>query len=109
MRRVKRWHGLDEIKRLSSSSIQLAPNPLLIILNVMLIPVRQLNNSTYSTECMLSEYGFHANEQIHYITDRIVNRISVKGKMLLNFRVIASHSSSYWISYGPGLDGMSIT
>jgi hypothetical protein len=42
-------------------------------------------------------------------TDRIVNCVRAKGKTLLNFRVIASHSSSYWISYGPGLDGMSIT
>jgi hypothetical protein len=32
--RIKRWSSLDKIKWLSPSSIQLAPNPLTIILNV---------------------------------------------------------------------------
>lgn len=31
----------------------------------------------------------------------------VKGKIELNLRVIASHSSSYWISLGPGSDSIS--
>jgi hypothetical protein len=49
----------------------------------------------------------HNNKDI--VCTNILNGARVKGKTLWNLRVIASHSSSYWISYGPGLDGMSST
>ena len=113
--RIERWCSLDKIKRLSSSSIQLAPDPLTVFLSVkLLIPFKKKSwtSPDLAVATNFSEHGLCAklltNKDIIW-TNRIVNRVCAKGKILLNFRVIASHSSSYWISYGPGLDGMSIT